>query len=285
MEINQVLIDALRVQPFHGTAVIPAGMRLVPKDINEAFPDSQRGVVSAESLESLVRYVRAFNKPGQTFIFPSIARMSINAVMDWNYADGTDDREPAEAGWADHRVEYPLEFAKAFSDWKAISGKVISQAAFAEFIEEHLENIVAPSAADVLTVALTIQGKRNIDFSNVVSLANGDKSIQWAEKTDAKAAGDIRVPSEITLRLPIFKGSEDATTFDIRALFRYRINDGRLSFEIKLMNVERIADLAFEQVVACLKTLFPESPVSPQIIIGHVAISPRAMVKNLIIPA
>lgn len=283
MDINQSVIDALRIRPFEGTAVIPAGMKLVPTELN-GTPSLQRGVLKIESLPSLVSYVGLFNEPGSTFIFASLSQMVIVGVVDWHF---TDPNEPDVIipGWADHRADYPLAHSKEFLDWKAISGKPMGQQAFAEFIEEHLENIVSPSAADVLTVALTIQGKRNIDFNNVVSLANGDKSIQWAEKTDAKAAGDIRVPSEITIRVPVFQGSEAATTFDIRCLFRYRINDGKLSFEIKLMNIERIAELAFAQVVATLEKAFPMSSTNPRIIMGSVSCGPRAMVKNQIIQA
>ena len=52
------------------------------------------------------------------------------------------------------------------------------------------------------------------------------------------------------LRLPVYRGAEKATTFELKAFLRYRINDGKLSFELKLHRPEVAVDLAFDELVA-----------------------------------
>jgi uncharacterized protein YfdQ (DUF2303 family) len=275
MEINQALIDAVRVTSSADFAALPPGVKLVPRESFKPSPDMMRGTVRVDSLKSLYDYIRLMGN-SETAIFANrhAHPNNITACIDWN------------GGWGEHTAIYELGLTPEWMAWQGISGKPLGQLTFAEFIEEHLDCIHEPSAAEVLTVATTLSGKRKVEFTNVVNLANGDKSLQWAETTDAKAAGDIRVPSFITLRIPIYRGSEDATTFDIKALFRYRIADGKLSYEVKLIGAEKVAGLAFEKIYAAINGEFEGDPSPPLIVCGAVLATPRhihnstTMVKN-----
>ena len=153
--------------------------------------------------------------------------------------------------------------------------RAIDQRAFAEFVEEHLDCIHKPAAAEILTIATFLEGKRNVVFKNVAVLSNGDRSLQWEETTEAKGVGDVKVPSEITLRIPVYRGAEEETTVEIRALFRYRIAEGKLTFEVKLMNADKVADGAFERVVDGLRDLLKTLEITPPVILGTVVTTPR----------
>jgi len=226
-----------------------------------------------ENLDSLYEYVRCHTSvdAGRPTIFAqSEQSVRISAVIDWE-------------AWGEHTATYELGYTPEWIAWQRISGQKIGQVAFAEFIEENLACIHSPAAADVLTVATTLSGKRKVEFTNCVTLQNGDRALQWNETTDAKAAGDIRVPSEITLRIPIFKGSEAATTFEIKALFRYRIADGQLTYEIKLLNADKVAALAFAQIVSAMREEFSCDEYEPLIIVGSVLQGPRTLASQNII--
>jgi uncharacterized protein YfdQ (DUF2303 family) len=258
MDANQALIDAIRVNTRSQDGItLPPGYKFVPDDFTRVRSDAAQ--VEAHTLRSLVDYVERY-ADGREIVFASEAQ--IRAIIDYG------DPENAEIGNANHTATFRLTTTEEWRAWQGISGRPLPQREFAEFIEEHLESIHSPPAADVLTVATTLNGKRNIQFTQVADLANGDKSIAWEEKTDAKAAGDVRVPSRIVLRIPIFEGAEMETTYDIAALFRYRIADGKLTYEVKLLHVDRMLKQAFERVVEQLQAMLPDSSC---LIVGKLA--------------
>jgi uncharacterized protein YfdQ (DUF2303 family) len=242
--MNQELIDAIRVSK--NDIILPPGYKHVPKALT--MPHDIAAHIECGTLQSLADYVEAFHSYLVVFANDSI----IKAVLDYHY-------EMEMVGNANHTATFHLSTTAEWRAWKAISGRQMAQREFAEFIEEHLDEIHSPPPADVLTIANTLSGKRNVSFSQVNDLANGDKSLVWEEKTDAKSAGDIRVPSKIVLRIPIYEGAEEETTYEVTALFRYRIADGKLAYEVKLLKTERILKQAFERIVAQLETLLPDT--------------------------
>lgn len=271
------LLNALRLPESRTTLTLPQGTSVIPKEFFDEVPATKRGTIAMESLDSLVEYSKRFGTI-DSIILASLDDLNIHSVMDWQ------DPETVEYGaWGEHSATFALRLTREWTHWIGVSGKPLAQKEFAEFIEEHLEEIKSPSSSDVLTVVTTLTGKRKVNFTNATNLGNGDVSLQWEEITDAKGAGDIRVPSQITLAIPVFRGAEESTTFEIKALFRYRIQDGRLTFEIKLLHADRVLDLAFAQIVASLREDFPEAATSaPRVVIGSIKHTPRHILESQI---
>jgi uncharacterized protein YfdQ (DUF2303 family) len=272
----QELINALRVPNNKGGVSIPPGHKIVPDELF-TLPDYPRGHVQAESVDALLDYI-GLHLTDQTVVLASLNAMNIATIFDWH------DNEVN--GWGEHSATFPLQFTREWQDWTRISGQPLTQQKFAEFIEEHLEDIVEPKAADVLTVATSLSGMRKVSFTNAVRLQNGDTSLCWEETTDAKAAGDVRVPSGLKLRIPVFKGAEESTTFEVSGLFRYRIHEGKLSFEVKLLHCDNIAELAFDEVVKSLTaSLRAKNKSLPPVIRGAIRTLPRPLIENHIYTA
>lgn len=262
----QDLIDAIRVNCTQEAIARPHGVELVSAEMFAAEPSSALGTVRCDSLESIVSYV-ATQESSNAMFFADRPGGKITAVLDWHAME-----IPL---WGDHQAVMPLAFTRAWTDWAGISGRAMDQRKFAEFIEEHLDCIHKPAASEILTIATFLEGKRNVVFKSVAVLSNGDRQLQWEETTEAKGVGDAKVPSEIILRIPVYRGAEDETTVEIRALFRYRIAEGKLSFEVKLMNVEDVADQAFLEVVSGLRELALSEGTIVPIILGAVTATPR----------
>lgn len=274
----QELINALRVPNNKGGVSIPPGHKIVPDELF-TLPDAPLGQIQTESIQGLLDYIGLYLND-QTVVFASLNMMNLAAVFDWH--SNTDDVN----GWGEHACVFPLQFTRAWQDWTRISGQPLTQQKFAEFIEEHLEDIAEPKAADVLTVATSLSGMRKVSFTNAVRLQNGDTSLCWEETTDAKAAGDVRVPSGLKLRIPVFKGAEESTTFEVSGLFRYRIHEGKLSFEVKLLHCDNIAELAFDEVVKSLTaSLRSKNKEHPSVIRGSVHTMPRLLIEKHIYTA
>jgi uncharacterized protein YfdQ (DUF2303 family) len=274
----QEILNALRTltpQKISGTnaVVIDGGQRVHSLFEQDDALKAQAGWVKAESLASFAKYAND-HALEESAVFASLEQNRLEAIIDWNNPQG------AVGGMARHRCQLELKFTPNWLAWFSLNGKQIAQVAFAEFIEEHLDDVIDPAAATLLEVVTTLSGKRNVNFKNVVRLGNGDTGIQWEETTQAKAGetGELAIPSEITLELPIYRGCEVETTFRIRTLFRYRIHDGRLAFEIKMLGIEQIRDDAFKAVLEELGKVLAEGI---PLFSGSVTKSPIAATTNL----
>lgn len=141
-------------------------------------------------------------------------------------------------GWGDFRAEIVFRFTPQWKKWKAISGKMMGQVEFAEFIEENLADIIAPTGADMLEIAQDLSAKRSVDFKSNVRLSDGRFQFQNIENLEAQVgAGQIGIPPTITLGIaPVF----GLPPFKVEARFRYRIENGKLKLGIILQRMEDV---------------------------------------------
>lgn len=274
--MNQAVIDALRLNYRSEVFPLPGGVKAVPAELYSEVPSAARGLVAIASIQSLVDYLALHQRAGTT-VFASRQLGNIAAVVDWHGAG-----DASSPSWADHQAVMPLRYTEDWQAWTGISGKAIGQKAFLEFIEENLDCIHKPSPAEVLTIAATLEGKKNVTFKNGVRLASGDTQIQWEENTEAKTSGDIKIPTEIILKIPVYLGAEAETTIEIKAYFRYAIDGGRLSFTVKLVGVEKVADIAFAGIVESLRKAFKDAGVNAPVYLGSVTTTPRRILKERI---
>lgn len=263
----------LAVTKIDGLPAVAVANDVQIKSTVHLLDDAPRktGTVRAESLASLVDYVERHHD-NETAILASPTDNAILGVIDWHSAD--DDR--VKGGFGRHKVELKLQHTEQWKAWLGINGKAMHQKTLAEFIEENLGDIVKPDAASVLEAVLTLSGKRSVNFKNATRLANGDTSLVWEETTEAKAGqtGDMTVPSEIELELPIYQGCEEETTFKIRTMFRYNVEGGSLTFKLQMLGIERIERLAFDGVFESLHEKLNKAEIEVPVYKGAITVTP-----------
>jgi uncharacterized protein YfdQ (DUF2303 family) len=165
---------------------------------------------------------------------------SIIAVLNGGGAHGP--------GWGDARIQVVFRPTPQWVKWKSIDGKMMSQIEFAEFIEDNLEDIADPPAAEMLEVATYLQATRSADFKSGVNLSNGTVKLTNLEDiTAAVAGGEKPVPASFTLGISPILGS---AIFSVPARFRFRINNGKLTLGCKLQRVEDLMQQVLDDVVA-----------------------------------
>lgn len=173
-------------------------------------------------------------------VYADTERLTITAVLNANTADA--------ARWGDHRVQLALRTTDAWKQWLSLDGKLMSQEQFAEFLEDHLPELLEPAAAEMLEIAQSIQGVAKAEFQSGTRLASGERKLAYVETVTAKAGqkGELVIPETFTVGLVPFEGSAG---YKLSARLRYRINGGPLQLGYKL---ERPADTlrtAFGDVV------------------------------------
>ena len=150
-------------------------------------------------------------------------------------------------GWRDHRLVWQLAHTDEWKAWTKFQG-LHGQTEFAEFLEEHADEVVTPSGADLLDLASTFQARTNVDFKSSTRLDSGQVQLGYVETVEASAGrkGDIRIPQEFVVALTPYEGGD---AYRVRARLRYRVRDGALAIGYRLHRLDVVLRVAFDEVL------------------------------------
>lgn len=214
-----------------------------------AVPRRATGLADFGEAESFCTYVARHKDPAATTLWGDLTEATVTAVLnDHEHRGGQGLPLP---GWGDHRAVLQLAATPDWTHWTGADGKLMSQTAFAEFLEDGATALVRPAAADMLEVASTFQARTGVDFKSAVRLQSGETRLRYEETVNASAGktGDLEIPSDITLGLEPFEGSP---RYEVAARFRYRINNGQLTLGYRLVRPDLARRQAFADVLATI---------------------------------
>lgn len=208
------------------------GVQTVNLEKHNLVPARKTGSVTVFDADSLNRLLVDNAITGATTIYinPDVARPAIVAVMNGNGAAGP--------GFGDFRVSIGFRETPQWAKWKAIDGRLLPQAEFAEFVEDNLADIATPDGATMMEIVTYLQATRSVDFRSGVKLGNGAVQLTNNESIEASVGpGNIAVPDTFEIALsPVF----GAQPFKVPARFRYRIEDRKLKLGFKLQRIEDV---------------------------------------------
>ena len=204
-------------------------------------PKRKTGNVFVDDLDSFLVYFRKHSTPDSE-IYVNVDKARITAVLDAHASGGAD--------WGQHRLILRMQPTDRWADWTGKDRQPFKQIQFAEFIEDHLDEIREPAAATMLEIAQTFEANTKVKFSSGANLTNGDRRLQWEETTDAKA-GKLDVPTQFTIGIAPF---DFADPYEINARFRYRISSGDLYITYLLDDPAAVVRDAVLDVVKNLET-------------------------------
>jgi len=205
------------------------------------LPRRKKGTTVVENVGSFLAYWEKHHTEGMSEVYADLTRRTVTAVLD---AHST-----TAAGWAAHRLVLALRHSPSLNAWRGISGTMMPQLRFAEFIEDHRPDIIEPDAADVLELAESFQATTTAVFKSGTILKSGQRELQYQETIDATAGHTKRmpIPDALTLALLVFEGDDSAEA--ITARLRYRTGDGKLQLGVILDEVEEKVRSAFDAIV------------------------------------
>lgn len=218
-------------------AVVPKGAALESLEDYLERPARARGQITAQSAETFSDYINRF-KMDATVIFACQDAFVLTGVIDWH--------TPGSAAFCEHRVSYSCPRSLEWETWRGAHGKRMSQSDFAQFIEDNVVDVRAPTGADILEVSRNLQAKKKVEFSSALRLSDGSQQFTYAEIIDGTTSkGSIKVPEEFTLGIPVFL---NGPLYEVRARLRYRIEGGNLQLWYELYRPEHIERDAFKAV-------------------------------------
>lgn len=205
-------------------------------------PTRKRGVTIVRDSAAFLTYYGKHHD-ADTEVYSDVEGLSVMAVLDAN--------TPTSARWGGHRLVLSLRTTKAWREWTGSSGKLMTQDAFAEFLESHLPDLVDPDAATMLEIAQSIQASTKGQFQSASRLQSGARKLIFTEETTAKAGqrGELEIPEVFKIGVVPFEG---AVRYSVNARLKYRINHGDLTIGFLLEQPEDRLASAFEEVVALI---------------------------------
>jgi uncharacterized protein YfdQ (DUF2303 family) len=215
--------------------IVPQGARLVHLE-----PKPDDFIVAAPSFDfrqSFTDYVTDF-KSANSRIFASISEMKIIAALDYHDKAGA-------SGKMRHMPKLTLRHSPEWNAWWQINGRNQGQVDFAEFIEEHLDDILAPAGAQLLEMVENFTENRTVKFQSKTKRANGSITVSYQDEEDPTSTGNTKIPERLKLNLAVFEGEEPQ---EIEAFVRTSTQGGHLSILVKLHQVAQVKRKAFLRV-------------------------------------
>lgn len=221
----------------HPYIVIPAGSTLHDAEPYLMAPTRKRGTVTLSDVASFVAFVND-QKTGDSRIYGQVSPPSFLAVLNDH---GTN------ADWRDYRAAYACPLSTEWKTWSQQSGRQMTQADFAAFIENNLPDIAIPKAADMLEISRSLEAKKKVNFASGIRLSNGQNELTYEEQVSGTAnKGKLQVPEEFTLGIPVLEGG---INYAVTARLRYRIADGgALTIWYELIRPHKILEDAVSAV-------------------------------------
>lgn len=222
--------------------VVPEGFSLESLERFAERPSSKRGNATVAEVSSFTRYINLHGAPGATAIFAPMTNDQIVAVLDHH--------EATAPGWGRHTATLVHRNTLEWLAWVKLHQKgSISQVELAEFLEERITDVAVPTGASLLELVTKFEMKRDVAFSSGVNLQNGLVQLAYAEADATK--GTIEVPKTLTLGITPFYGDQ---LYKVVARLRYRIEAGKLTFSVRLVEPEKVIEQAVNDRLTLIST-------------------------------
>lgn len=205
-----------------------------------AAPRRAHGTIAVYDAASFVAAVnQRLGADVEPIVYADEDRLTLVAVL--NDDDGNDG-----AGWRDYRVELALRSTPEWLHWTGADGRMMGQEAFAEHVEDGLNELRNPTPAAMLDIAQTLHANVNTRVRSGRRLADGRVQLAYEEEVDATAGtgGDLAIPELIELAVKPFVGGP---AYELVARFRYRLprGGGDLAMGYKLNRPHEVKRAAY----------------------------------------
>lgn len=220
-------------------AVLPAGFKRESLEQYLPAPTRSRGNTTLRDMESFIALVKQESKSEQTRIYGCFEPASFKAVFNDCFMDSP--------GWRDHTATFSCPQSVEWKTWLGKNKSKMTQADFAQFIEDNLPDIASPPAADMLEISRTLEAKKKVNFASGIRLSNGQNELTYEEEISGTSAkGKLQIPETFTVGIPVLEGG---AKYGVECRLRYRIEDGGKMFMwFDMLRPHKVVEDAIKQV-------------------------------------
>ena len=209
------------------------------------------------SLRDLQTYlVGQVGKNANPVVFADRKTLSFVAFLDYHHQGAAaGDITEENHRWLDHTACLQYEHSLQFKRWKEKDGVKFTQSAFAEFLEDNLADIVAPSGSEVLSFAATLEATSTEVFKSSVKLSTGETKFTFTNERTGDQ--DTKIIDQIIIGIPLWERGEKV---QISAKLMHRLEEVKdttskqVKFWFKLRQLDAIIDTLWAEDIGFLRT-------------------------------
>lgn len=211
-------------------------------------PYRHAGLVLLLCLDTFVKYVQdKKNADGcmEVFVGRNFARAVFNAD-----------------GWGDNCADFDFEYTPEIRAWTDKNACWLSQEDFCDFLEDQQGVIKEPCGVELLDLVANFRQKTSVEFGRSFRGSDGQVCVSYQEKTTG-ATRDMALPAEFKLHLPVLKGAEKMTTYEVKARLKVRVDkeSHNLKLRYELVRLDVAQDNALRDVAGYLREKLSGVPV------------------------
>lgn len=237
-------------------------------DAHRTRPERRKGTAEFQDLLGLIEHANRFKEPNSVLFAWRGDNLSkpaptLTSVLDYHPGETPN----ADARFGQHRGFYKFPLSEPWGFWNTRngSGNPLSQAEFAEFIEDRVLDIAPPPTEPNVRLAEMLDKLGNppvvgpstmLDVSRnltihaestagaVVNLASGEGQIQWSEVHKDASGAPVKVPKVFLIAIPVF---HNGPAYLIPVRLRYRMSGGKVSFWYEMFRPDLSFEHAFDE--------------------------------------
>jgi uncharacterized protein YfdQ (DUF2303 family) len=225
-------------------------------------PERRAGTATLLTLESFIEHVNRFKDHASVvFANASLSEPALVSVLDYH------EPTPGLPRFGVHRGLYEFPLSDEWKIWTGADGEEVTQAEFAAFLEDHVEDVAEPvsaggssasfakrlgvefaSPARLLELSRGLTVKVGATVRAAQNLQSGEAQIQFTTTHSDESGAPLRIPGAFLLAIPVFRSGP---LYEIAARLRYRVlsDEGRVLFRFQLFRHDKVFDHAFTEAV------------------------------------
>ncbi|MBR4310727.1 MAG: DUF2303 family protein [Akkermansia sp.] len=212
------------------------------------MPYRRAGRVRLLRLETFIAYVKD-NAAGEVSPVVFVNEVEAKAVFN-------------AAGWGDDVAGFDLCKSAEWREWMRHNCSWLSQEEFCDFLEDQQAVIKVPTGVELLDLVANFRQKQSVEFGRSYRGADGQVCVSYQEKTTG-ATRDMALPAEFKLHLPVIKGAENMTTYEVRARLKVRVDkeNHKLALRYELIRPDVPVDNAVRDIADWLRCALADAEV------------------------
>lgn len=208
-------------------------------------------------VESWAAYVRRFAAEGTALL--TWSELGLRAVLDYH-------RSGAEPGRCQWTAAHPFQRSDQWQAWASLAdGRRLVQRTLIESLEDLAPAIVTPDAATLMGILGKLRATSNATAETELR-PDGTTRVAFT-KNNAVEAGEVDLPSEIVIAIPVLKGHTQAGEDGRRIPVLYRLSvrlrvsvddSAHLAFRLSIPGAERALEAVYADRVQLAESLLED---------------------------
>lgn len=199
-------------------------------------------------VQSWCEYVTTFDVDGSTLC--SWSENGLRAILDY----------PDRRTWS---AMHMFKRTPEFNAWASIAtGSPIEHRKAVEFLEDHAPEIQEPDQGSLLELIRSLRGTVNASAETDLR-QDGTSSVRFSKDSRVVAGGDLTLPPEITIAIPVIRGHIGADGLPVRFKLVVKLRasvgaDAHLALRLTMPWAEVVLEQVYAELVASAKAQLGE---------------------------